>query len=123
MYIKKKNIPIPFSSSWACIGLRWLLWAFVNLRWPSLAAVGLRGLRSNKKMKNKMYIEKKDLPMAQTTCLALFGPFFVFVGLHWPSLFVGCCGPALAVAFEMGWARVTGALTVTRTRTQGHPDP
>src|ERR1700678_410666 len=33
-------------SSWACIGLRWLLWACVDLRWPSLAAVGLRGLRS-----------------------------------------------------------------------------
>ena len=27
---------------------------FVGLHWPSLAAVGLRGLRSNKKMKNKM---------------------------------------------------------------------
>ena len=36
--------------------------------------------------------------MAQTTPDALFGPFFVFVGLHWPSLaVVGLPGPALAV--------------------------
>ena len=96
---------------------------FVGLHWPSLAAVGLRGLRSNKKMKNKMYIEKKDLPMAQTTCLALFGPFFVFVGLHWPSLAAVGLRWLLPLSLEMGWARVTGALTVTRTRTQGHPDP
>src|ERR1700678_2783522 len=42
--------------------------------------------------------------MAQTTRLASFGPFFVFVGLHWPLLAVigysmatvGLCGPALA---------------------------
>ena len=46
MYIAKKDIPIPFSSLWACIGLRWVLWACIDLRWPSLAAVGLRGLRS-----------------------------------------------------------------------------
>src|ERR1700678_2418176 len=34
--------------------------------------------------------------MAQTTHLESFGPFFIFVGLHWPSLaavgFVGFCG-------------------------------
>src|SRR5271168_1698325 len=35
--------------------------------------------------------------MAQTTRLASFGPFFVFVGLCWPALAaVGFCGPALA---------------------------
>ena len=79
MYITKKDIPIPFSSSWACIGLCWLLWACVDLHWPSLAAVGLRGLRSNQKIKNKMYITKKDIPI-------LRGPAFAFVG---------CCGPAL----------------------------
>ena len=73
---------------------------FVGLRWPSLAAVGLPGLRSNKKIiygmttgcKNKI----KWLYM-KNTYLSLFGPFFVFVGLCWPSLTaVGLCGPALA---------------------------
>src|SRR5271168_654155 len=39
MYITKKNIPIPFLSSWACIGLCWVLWACVDLRWPSLVSV------------------------------------------------------------------------------------
>src|ERR1700678_2172589 len=40
MYITKKDIPIPFSSSWACIGLHWVLWACIDLRWPLLACVG-----------------------------------------------------------------------------------
>ena len=31
--------------------------------------------------------------MAQTTRLASFGPFFIFVGLHWPLLaIIGYCG-------------------------------
>src|ERR1700678_2756240 len=36
----------------------------------------------NKMEKNK---NKKHTPMAQTTHLVLFGPFFLFVGLCWPS--------------------------------------
>ena len=35
--------------------------------------------------------------MAQTTRLASFGPFFIFVGLRWPSLAaVGLRGPSWA---------------------------
>src|SRR5271168_4220727 len=40
MYFTKKDILIPFSSSWACIGLHWVLWACIDLRWPLLACVG-----------------------------------------------------------------------------------
>jgi hypothetical protein len=53
MYIKQMTYLWPkqrvwcrlghFLSSWACIGLCWLLWAFVNLRWPLLAIVGCCG--------------------------------------------------------------------------------
>ena len=59
-----------------------------------------------------MYIRKTDIPI-------LRGPALAFVGCCGPALAcVGLRWPALAVAFEMGWARVTGALTVTRTRTR-----
>ena len=40
-------------------GVVWALFRFVGLRWPSLAAVGLPGLSSNKKIKNARYIKKK----------------------------------------------------------------
>ena len=67
-----------------------------------------------------MYITKKDI----LSLFRLRGPALAFAGCCGPALTcVGLCWPVLAVAFEMGWARVTGALTVTRTRTQGHPDP
>ena len=57
-----------FPSSWACVGLR-PLWAFVD------------------KLYIKKKYNKKNLPMpAQTTCLASFGPFSLFVGLRGPSL-------------------------------------
>ena len=50
---------------------------FVNLHWPSLAAVGLRGLHSNKiKIKIKCKLKKRHT----------FGPFFAFVNLHGPLL-------------------------------------
>src|ERR1700678_2824045 len=87
------------------MGLHWMLWAFVDLCWPSLAIVGCCGpswaCMVGNKIRNKWYIIKKNIPMAQTTHLALFGPFLVFVGLCWPSLaIVGCCGPS--------WACVVG---------------
>src|ERR1700678_2742287 len=73
--------------------------------------------------KNKTYL-KKNIPRAQTTCLASFGLILIianpacyvkgpalavvgrrwvlwaFVGLRWPS--VGCCGPSLTVIGAVG---------------------
>src|ERR1700678_181341 len=51
----------------------------------------------------RVFLQNHTL-MAQTTCLASFGPFFVCVGLCWPLLAVigysmatvGLCGPVLA---------------------------
>jgi hypothetical protein len=60
----------------------------VNLHGPLLAAVGLCGLCSNKNKNKKCKLKKRHTyggTMAQTTRLTWFGPFFVFVGLHWPS--------------------------------------
>src|SRR5271155_1710166 len=58
---------------WACVGLRWLLWAFVGLRWPSVAVVGCYGNLLSIKWKKKT---KKNIPRAEMTRLASFGPFF-----------------------------------------------
>src|ERR1700679_1167546 len=122
----------PFLSSWACVGLRWpslaavglrgpalaavglrgpalafigrrwLLWAFVGLHWPLVAIVGCYGPLLSIKWKKKL---KQNTPRAQTTPDALFGPFFIFVGLCWLSLatqwllwaFVGLRWPLLAI--------------------------
>src|ERR1700678_280459 len=68
----------------------WPFFIFVGLRWPLLAAVGLRGRRPGQLwvwwVRNKLYILKKNLPMAPTTQRALFGPFFLFIGLRWALL-------------------------------------
>ena len=58
----------------------------------------------NKMEKKK---QKKNTPRAQMMRLASFGPFFIFVGLHWPSLAaVGLCWPLLAAVGLRGllWA-------------------
>src|SRR5271168_2078792 len=79
-----------------------VVWAVFHLRGPASALVGCCGPSwafVDKLYIYKKYIKKTNLPMAQTTCLASFGPFSPFVGflfpLHWPSLAaVGLCGPS-----------------------------
>src|ERR1700678_2115728 len=69
-----------FSSSWACIGLRWLLWAFVGF-------VVIKKQKIKCKLKNRHTYH-----------------LWRHYGLRWPALavvglalaFVGPCGPALA---------------------------
>src|SRR5271168_2753614 len=111
---------MPFSSSWACIGRRWLLWACVGLRLPSLTAVGLRGpalafvgLVVIKKLKMKSTLRKRrtygpnDVSGVIWALFHLCGPSLAIVGccepswacvgVRWPSLTsVGLCGAALA---------------------------
>src|ERR1700678_1844254 len=68
---------------------------FVGLRWPSLVAVGLPGLRSNKKIiygmttgcKNKMIVQKKHIAIVVWALFRLCGPALAVVG---------CCGPSWA---------------------------
>src|SRR5271168_2844289 len=80
---KKKLTYGPNDASSVVWALFHLCFIFVGLRWPSLADVGLCGRRPGQLwvwwVRNKLYIQKKNSPMAQTTHLASFGPFFIFV--------------------------------------------
>src|ERR1700678_2028037 len=84
------------------------IWAVFPLRGPVSAFVGcwgLHGLSWISCTSKKNTFLKKNLPMAQTTPDASFGPFSLFVGFLFPlrglpfpssSALVGCCGPSWA---------------------------
>src|SRR5271168_4218010 len=97
MLKKKKTFLTSLGALMAFVGLRWLSWA---LHWPSLAAVGLRGLRSNKKIKNKMKRHTYHIwwnDGLSWPALAVVGLALAFVGRCGPALaVVGCCGPSWA---------------------------
>src|SRR6202522_2394165 len=77
-----------FSSSWACIGLRWLLWAFVGF-------VVIKKQKIKCKLKNRHTYHLWQHYGLRWPALAVVGlhwPSLAAVGLRWPALaVVGCC--------------------------------
>jgi len=94
----------PFSSSWACVGLRGLSWAssgpmrgVVDVVQPADVLTNLRNGPNDGVVWALFCLRWPALG-----AVGLRWPALAFVGLRWPSLaVVGCCGPSWAVVITI----------------------